>query len=185
MSTIKKYLGSRSTLEIKQEILRDFSEALNLELKVELATSEDNDLFTRSTFFLRLDNGIVRYIQCDIFALIQCFKLKHKEAINKALIERFHNLGTIKDNSIYVEHVDNNFHFFELVPREMNKVTDSMLSLIRLAKIDSVEIPTIKDKVQAYLDSCPSRFPYLRENLDLVDWDIVEENQISGTYKPN
>jgi hypothetical protein len=185
MSTIKKYLGSRSTLEIKQEILKDFSEALNLELKVELANSEDNDLFTRSTFELKLDNGIIKYVHCDIFDLIQCFYLNKKEAINEALLKRFNNLGSFKGNSIYVEHVDNHFHFFELIPREMNNATDSMLSLLKLAKINSVEIPTIKDKVQAYLDNCPSRFPYLRKNLDLVDWEIVEENQILGTYKPN
>lgn len=185
MSTIKKYRGSRSTLEIKQEIFRDFSQALRLELEVELKTSEHNELFTQPNFYLRLDSG--KIIKCDIFALIQCFKLNKKEAIDSALLERFNELGSFKSNDIYVEHYGNSFKFFELIPREMNKVTSSMLSLIRLAKIDSIEIPTIKDKVQEYLDSCPRRFlylKYLRENLDLVDWEIVEENQISGTYKP-
>lgn len=185
MSTIKKYLGSRSTLEIKREILKDFSEALNLELKVELATSEDNDLFTRSTFELKLDNGVVRYIHCDIFDLIQCFELNKKEAIDNALLERFNNLGSFKSNYIYVEHVGNNFHFFELVPREMNHYTSETLSFIRVAKIDSVEIPAIKEDVEKWLKSHGGIWCDLKENLDLVDWDIVEENQISGTYRPN
>ncbi len=185
MSNIKKYLGSRSTLEIKQEILKDFYQALNLEIKVELAISDKEDLFTGSTFDLKLDNGVSRFIHCDIFALIQCFKLIKKELIDEALINVFNSQGSISRHGIYVEHYGDNFLFFELIPREMNNATYSMLSLIKLAKINSAEVPTIKDKVQKYLDSCPTRFSYLRENLDLVDWEIVEENQISGTYKPH
>lgn len=184
MSTIKKYLGSRSTLEIKQEILRDFSEALNLELKVELATSEDNDLFTRSTFELKLDNGIVKYVHCDIFDLIQCFYLNKKEAINQALLERFNNLGSFKSNFIYVEHVGDNFHFFELVPREMNRYTEAALRLFKVAKLDSVEIPAIKKDAELWLKHRRGWYD-LKENLDLVEWEIVQENQISGTYKPD
>lgn len=179
MSTIKKYLGQCSTLEIKQEILGDFQLALRLELEVELKQSEDNELFIKSNFYLRLDTAKV--VKCHIFDLIQCFALNKKEAIDEALLERFNKQGSFKSNFIYVEHVGDNFHFFELVPREMNRYTEAALRLFKVAKLDSVEIPAIKKDAELWLKHRRGWYD-LKENLDLVDWEIVQENQILGNY---
>lgn len=183
MSTVKKYLGQRSTLEVKQEILRDFSQALRLELEVELKQLEHNELFDKPNFYLRLDTG--KIVRCDIFALIQCFKLKEKEKIDDALEDVFNSQGSINRHGIYVEHYDNNFHFFELEPREMNHYTDMALSFIASTKkIHSVEIPALKRDVELWTKSYGGFWCDLKENLDSVDWEIVAENQISGCYKP-
>lgn len=110
MSTVKKYLGQRSTLEIKREILSDFAQALRLELEVELKTSEHNELFTKPNFYLRLDSG--KIIRCDIFALTQCFKLKEKKKIDKALIKTFLKYGSTENKPIQVEQNENSFMFY-------------------------------------------------------------------------
>jgi len=178
MSTVKRYIGQRSTLEIKQEILSDFQEVLNLELKVELKTSDKDDLFTRPNFGLKLDNGI-RFVYCDIFVLINCFRLKEKKKIDKALIKAFDNHGHIKKNSIQVEQHDDSFMFYELIEKEANEVTLSMMSLVKIASIRSCEEPTLKQRAKEYLDSHPSRFDFLRDNFDSVDWELVAENQIN------
>jgi hypothetical protein len=179
MSTVKRYIGQRSTLEIKQEILKDFQEALNLELNVELKTSDKDNLFTRPNFGLKLDNGITRFVYCDIFALIQCFRLKEKKKIDKALIKAFNNHGHIKKNSIQVEQYDDSFMFYEIIEKEANEVTLSMMSLVKIASIRSCEQPTLKQRAKEYLDSHPSRFDFLRGNFDSVDWELVAENQIN------
>lgn len=179
MFTIKKFIGSRSSLEIKQEILNDFYQALHIELKVELTTENHDTLFNRSTFELELDNGIVKYIHCDIFALIQCFRLKEKEKIDSALLTTFNNQGSFKTNSIYVEHCGDNFHFFELIEKQANDATLSMMSLVKITSIRSCEESTLKQRAKEYLDSHASRFSYLKLNFDLVDWELVVENQIN------
>ena len=116
MSVKKKYLGQLSTHDVKRAILEDFYQALRLELRVELSTSDGSELFSRSSFYLKLDSGKV--VQCEVFPLIQCFELKKKEKIDKALRRVLAYQGSISNNRIQVEQNESSFMFYELVKKE-------------------------------------------------------------------